>query len=106
MTPQKIKAPEGIKPNAEVIVDKRHQEWETRWWDEETEWVYALHKGYLWPQRTSDQYYKFRLLKHDTVFSQVFQDFVNYQELGTRVVPKVELKDSPYKGKFASYNPK
>lgn len=87
--PDKLKAPEGLVPNCEVIVDKRHQEWEVRWWDQDTDWVYTLHQGYLWPQRQSGQYWRFRMLQEiEPTIKKVFQDFIDYETFTT--VPKKE----------------
>lgn len=82
--PSKLEAPKDLEPNCEVIVDKRHQEWETRWWDKDTDWVYALHQGYLWPQRQSGQYWRFRMIQEvDPTIKQVFQDFIDYETFTT-----------------------
>lgn len=79
MAPKKLKAPEGLKPNCRVITDKRNPQWEPRWYDKETDYVYALHENYLWPQRMSGKYWRFEEIPEAA--HKVFQDFLNYNEI-------------------------
>lgn len=77
MTPPKIKCFSVPAPNCEIITSKNNMVWEPRVYNEDNDWVYAYHKGYLWPQRESGDYYRFRLIQ---VIGQEWQKFRDYQE--------------------------
>lgn len=80
---EKIKVDEPPEVNCEVVVDKANFVWEYRFYREDTDYVYAYHKGYLWPQRQSGQYYRFRLLKDiskpEDLAEMVWQTFMDYR---------------------------
>jgi len=77
--PTKIKV-DNPKVNCEVVVDKKNFQWENRYYDKETDWVYVIHRNVLWPQRQSGQYYRFRIIERlDDVAQRVFDTFMDYQ---------------------------
>lgn len=80
MKPDKIKAPEDIKPNCEIITSEDNPQWETRWYNSDNGWVYAFHRGYLWPQRHSSKYFRFRHLVQASAMK-VWQEFMDYHDI-------------------------
>lgn len=87
--PKKIKVKGKPTPNCEVVVeslDKGNPVWEPRFYDESTDYVYAYHKGYLWPQRKPKDYHNFCLVRvvgtdKEDLAGMVWQEFMKYKDL-------------------------